>query len=105
MFQARSASVNGYMIDHMISAEAVPGKSHDKITFMKADLETAGIKEIADMELSFHIATADKWDEYLYTDLLPIKTTGRRLPIHFDDSEKCSMTRTKSGSSPRGFQQ
>lgn len=90
MFQARSASVNGYMINHMISAEVAAGKkANDEITFTKADLETAGIKEIADMELSFHIVTADKWDEYLYTDLLPIKTSlAEGYQYTFDDSGK-----------------
>lgn len=54
--QTRNTSVNGYMIETMMSADVAAGKkANDSLTLMRSDLETAGITTVADIELSFHI--------------------------------------------------
>lgn len=75
--QCRNSSVNGYMVETMISAEVAAGKkANDAITFMEADLEACGIETIADMEFSFHIFTTEDWDTYLDSDLVQVKTSA-----------------------------
>lgn len=75
--QCRNSSVNGYMVETMISAEVAAGKkANDAITFMEADLEASGIETIADMEFSFHIFTTEDWDTYLDSDLVQVKTSA-----------------------------
>lgn len=75
--QCRNASINGYMVETMISAEVASGKkSNDSITFMSADLERCGIETIADMEFSFHVFTTEDWDTYLDSDSVQVKTSA-----------------------------
>lgn len=87
-FQCRNSSVNGYMVETMMSADVANGKkASDSITFMDSGLELAGIKDIADMEFSFHIFTTDDWDTYLDTDLIQLKTSiADTYTYEFDDS-------------------
>lgn len=87
-FQCRNSSVNGYMIETMMSVDVADGKkANDSITFMDSALEAAGIKEIADMEFSFHIFTSSDWDTYLDTDLIQVKTSiADTYSYTFDDS-------------------
>lgn len=86
--QARSSSVNGYMISTMFSADVSAGKkANDSITFTSSDLKSAGIETIADMEFSFHIFDSESWDTYLDTDLIQIKTAAAETyPYTYDDS-------------------
>ena len=87
-FQSRNASVNGYMVDTMMSVDVADGKkANDSITFSESALELAGIKEIADMEFSFHIFTTSDWDTYLDTDLVQLNTSiADTYTYEFDDS-------------------
>lgn len=87
-FQCRNASVNGYMVETMMSVEVVDGKkANDGLTFMSSDLETCGISEIADMEFSFHIFTTEHWETYLDTPRISLKTTiSDTYEYTFDDS-------------------
>ncbi len=74
--QCRNASVNGYMVDTLMSVDVANGKkANDSITFMSADLEACGITDIADMEFSFHIYTSADWETYLDTDRIRLKTS------------------------------
>lgn len=87
-FQCRESSVNGYMVDTMMSVEVVDGKkANDELTFMDSDLEACGIKTIADMEFSFHIFTTEDWETYLDTEKIQIKTSAAEGYTYiFDDS-------------------
>lgn len=86
--QARNASVNGYMIDTMMSSDVAAGKkANDELVFMRSDLEAAGITTIADMEFSFHIFDSETWHEYLDTDIVSIKTSeAEGFNYTFDNS-------------------
>lgn len=75
--QCRGASVNGYMVETMMSVDVVDGKkANDSLTFMRSDLELCGITTIAEMEFSFHIFTTDEWEDYLDTDPIVLKTSA-----------------------------
>lgn len=86
--QCRNSSVNGYMIDAMMSVDVASGKkANDELSFRKTDLEICGIKTIADMEFSFHIFSSDDWDDYLDTDLIQLKTeSAEDYKYIFDDA-------------------
>ena len=77
--QARNASVNGYMIETMMSSDVAAGKkANDELTFMGSDIETAGITTIFDSE---------SWDTYLDTDLIGIKTSAAEgFTYEYDNS-------------------
>lgn len=75
-FQSRKASVNGYMVDTMMSVDVVNGKqANDSLTFMNGKMELAGIEVIANMEFSFHIFTTEDWETYLDTQLIQLNTS------------------------------
>ncbi len=86
--QSRSTSVNGYMVDTMMSADVVAGKkANNSLTFMTSDLETADITTIADMEFSFHIFDSETWDTIVDSDIISIKTSAADgFAYSFDDS-------------------
>jgi len=75
-FQCRNSSVNGYMVETMMSVDVVNGKkANDSLTFMSSDLEMCGINEIADMEFSFHVFDSKSWEDYLNTENVQLKTS------------------------------
>lgn len=75
-FQCRNASVNGYMVETMMSVDVVNGKkANDSLTFMQSDFEACGIEAIADMEIAFHIFDMADWETYLDTDAIQIRTS------------------------------
>ncbi len=86
--QARNSSVNGYMVETMMSVDVAAGKkANDTLTFQSSSLEACGIETIADMEFSFHIFTTDGWDTYLDTDLIQLKTSAAdSYQYAYDDS-------------------
>ena len=86
--QSRNASVNGYMIETMLSADVAAGKKvNDELVFMNSDLETAGISTIADVEFSFHIFNSDTWDTIIDSDMISIQTSAAaNYEYTFDDS-------------------
>lgn len=86
--QCRNSSVNGYMVETIMSADVVnEKKANDSLTFMKSDLEACGIETIADMEFSFHIFTTENWDTYLDTPQIKLKTSAADTYTYtFDDS-------------------
>lgn len=87
-FQSRNTSVNGYMVETMMSVDVVNGKSaNDGLTFMSSDLEACGISSIADMEFSFHIFDTEGWEDYLNTSPIQLKTSiADTYEYPFDDS-------------------
>lgn len=87
-FQSRNTSVNGYMIENMMSVDVVNGKkANDSITFLSSDLEACGISAIANIELSFHIFTTEDWETHLDTPQIQLKTSiADTYTYTFDDS-------------------
>ena len=76
-FQVRNASVNGYMVDTMMSEDVAAGKkSNTEITFTTSGLEECGIDTFANMEFSFNIFTTDGWDDYINTDAVTVETSA-----------------------------
>ena len=74
--QVRNASVNGYMVETMISEEVAPGKkANSSITFMASELEECGITTFGEMEFSFHIFD-DLWEAYIDSDPITVKTSA-----------------------------
>ncbi len=86
--QVRNLSVNGYMIDSIMSVDVVNGKkANETLTLMESDLKTAGISTIADIEFSFHIVDASSWDGILDSAPIVIKTSAADgYNFIFDDS-------------------
>lgn len=86
--QCRNASVNGYMVDTLISCDVASGKkANDELTIYKSSLEQCGIDTIADIEFTFHIFTTDGWDDFLDTDPITLKTTAAdSYNYTFDDA-------------------
>lgn len=86
--QCRNASVNGYMVETMLSVDIVNGKNaNDAITFMESDFDACGITDIADMEFAFHMFTTSDWETYLDTAQIQLKTSiAETYEYTFDDS-------------------
>lgn len=87
-FQCRNASVNGYMVETMMSVDVVNGKkANDSLTFMQTDFDVCGIEAIADMEFTFHIFDTADWETYLDTAVVQIKTSiADTYEYAYDDS-------------------
>lgn len=86
--QARNVSVNGYMIDPIMSINVAKGKkANDGMTLNNSDLELCGIDKIADVEFSFYIFDSESWDPYIETQQIKLKTTlADTYTYSFDDS-------------------
>lgn len=86
--QANNVSVNGYMIDNMMSVDIANGKkANDSLTLSRTALETAGISTIADCEFSFHIFDSGSWNDILNSAPVTIKTSAADgYTYTFDDS-------------------
>ncbi len=86
--QARNESVNGYMVESMLSCDVAAGKkANDELVFMESDLKQAGITTIADMEFSFYFYDSASWTDSFESDLVTIKTSAAEgFTYTFDDS-------------------
>ena len=86
--QARNTSVNGYMVDCMMSVDVAAGKkANDGLTFLSSDLTKAGITKIADLEFSFHIFDTDTWSDNADSDIVRLETSAfEGYEYQFDDS-------------------
>ena len=74
--QARSASVNDFMVDTVMSSDVTAGKkANDSLTFVTTGLKESGIEAIAKMEFSFHIMDAENWDEIADSDMITVNTS------------------------------
>lgn len=88
-FQTRDASVNGYMVETMMSADVAAGKKvNDTLTFQSNSLEACGITTIADMQFSLHIFPSDSFGEkFLDTEPIQLKTSAAEgYTYTYDDS-------------------
>lgn len=72
--QQRDMSINGAMIDGILSEDVRPGKiSNTDISILSPYLEENDITTITDIELSFHIFHSDTWDTILDSDTVTIQ--------------------------------
>jgi len=72
--QARDLSVNGFVIDGMLSKDVMPGKkANTELTLPDYELESNGVTAISDLEFSFHIFNANSWDTITDTDTIALK--------------------------------
>jgi len=61
------------MVDTLFSCDVLAGKkAFDDITFMKSDLEKNSIKDINEVDLSFHISDANSWNTILDSEPITI---------------------------------
>ncbi len=86
--QVRDTSVNGYMIDPMMSVNVAPGKkANDSMTFSNSDFELAGIEIIADIEFRFHVFDSETWNNLFDSELVRIETSAVKDYVYsFDNS-------------------
>ena len=86
--QARNASVNGYMVDTMMSADVASGKkSNDSLTFTTSGLKECGIEAATTMEFNFHIFNTESWDAIADTDMIKVDTSiADGYVQNYDDS-------------------
>lgn len=74
--QVRDSSINGFMVDSIMSSDILPGKSaYTSIGFLKSYLEENEItmETIEEIEFYFHIFEWDSWDEYIDSDIITLK--------------------------------
>ena len=71
--QARSVSINGFMVEPMFSCDVAAGKqAYDSLTFLESDLTENGIESIDDMEISFHIFDTESWDTIFDSEAISV---------------------------------
>ena len=72
--QVRDVSVNGFMVDAMMSEEVLIGKkSFSAVTFLSSDLEKNGIKDIEEVELYFTIINNNTYETIYDSDIFTLK--------------------------------
>lgn len=87
-FQCRGASVNGYMVEPMMSVDVANGKkANDKLTFTNSDLKQCGIETIANLCFSLHIFYSDSWENFMDTPEIELRTNQYEgYAFQFDDA-------------------
>ncbi len=77
MIQTRNSSVNGIMVDFMLSCEIDVGKkANDSITIFGDALRTADIQVIKDIEFNFVVMNKDSWDTLFDSETIQLTTQG-----------------------------
>lgn len=67
--QVDNVSVNGFMINTIMSQDVIAGKKAiDSVTFLNSSLEENGITDIENIEISFHIFNMNTWDDIVDTE-------------------------------------
>ena len=76
-FQCRGASVNGYMVETMMSVDVANGKkANDSLTFSNSDIKLCGIDTIANLCFSLHIFDSNTWDTFIDTAEIELRTSN-----------------------------
>lgn len=71
--QVRDESINGYMMDGIMSEDVQPGKkANAELSFLNSSLEENGISSIESVEFSFHIYTKEDWHTIDDSDIIKI---------------------------------
>lgn len=69
----QNTSVNGFMIDTVMSQDVVAGKKAiTAVTFLSSSLEENSITDITSVETSFHIFDTEDWSNEIDTDPITI---------------------------------
>ncbi len=72
--QIRDMSLNGYMIDGIMSCDVVAGKkANDGISIWESKLEENNITELEETEFYFHVYTLEGWDTIFDSDVIKIE--------------------------------
>lgn len=75
--QAREVSVNGFMVDDIMSVDVVNGKTaKDGLTFVDTSLELCGLNTIAQIEFYFTIFESDSWENYVDSEMITLTTSA-----------------------------
>ena len=71
--QARDVSVDGFMIDGMMSADVMAGKStNTTLTFFDSTLQENGIDTLNNVELKLNVFNKDTWDDIFTTEIITL---------------------------------
>lgn len=72
--QVREVSVNGFMVDTIMSSTVAAGKKMvDDLLIMESSLEEAGIQTVENVEFYFHIFDDDTWEAIADTDVIVLE--------------------------------
>ena len=75
LIQNRDTSVNGFMIDGVLSDEITSGKkANTALSIWKSDLEENNIVTVKELETVFFVMDNDTWDDLFVTDTIMIYT-------------------------------
>ncbi len=71
--QTRDETVNGFMVDGVLSADVAAGKkANEVISIWDSDLENSDIDEIKVYEFKLNISDADNWDTIMETETITL---------------------------------
>lgn len=86
--QAKNVSINGYMVETLMSTEISAGKkANDSLTISSSSIEACEIEDIAYADFSFHIFNSDSWDDSIDTEIIHIDTSCADSYVQaYDDS-------------------
>lgn len=69
--------VNDYMLSDLFSTSVAAGKKANEVIYMSSgQLEAAGISNVGQIEIYFHIYDSDSWDTLFDSDVAVITTTA-----------------------------
>ena len=87
-FQCRGASVNGYMVETMMSVDVANGKkANDSLTFSNSDIKLCGIDTIANLCFSLHIFDSNTWNTFIDTTEIELRTSNYEVYVFtYDDA-------------------
>lgn len=72
--QANDVSVNGFMVEALMSEDIVAGKkSISAVQFFDSDLEENSITDISGIELYFNIFNLETWDDIFNSDVIKLE--------------------------------
>lgn len=72
--QSRDSSVNGYMVDAILSQDVMDGKKANcDMTFMSSRLEDAGVEEIEEVEFALIVLETDSFDTIFESDAIKLE--------------------------------
>ena len=88
IFQSERVSVNGYMVESIMSSEVAAGKkANDTLTLIDSDMEASGIDTIDEIELYLHVFNVDTWEDYYNSSAITLKTSDADSHTQtYDDS-------------------
>lgn len=85
--QARNVSINGIMVDPLLSTDvASMKKANDSLTFMRSELDEASITTIKDIELSLKVVDTDTYEDIAMTEPILLQTDAVDYVQTYDDS-------------------